>query len=73
MITTNKPIVLGYWDAIEFLNITQSYFDKIVKKDLIPYQQTSSWKIFFKEDLEKFNESRKEKSKSDKRIKISKR
>lgn len=67
-----RPTILWYWDAIKFLWIAQSYFDKLVKAGKIPFTQTSSWKIFFQKDLEDFNEVRKQKSKTDPRVKIKK-
>ena len=66
----NRPIVMGYSDAIDFLKISNRYFDKVVAQWKIPYQQTSSWKIFFKMDIETFNKERREKAKTDNRIKI---
>ena len=59
----NRPIVMSPGDAARFLGISWTRFDVLVKKYDIPFQQTSACKIFFKEDLITFQESRKDKMK----------
>ncbi len=66
----NKQVLMGYGDILAYLWISKSYINKEIKKWKIPYQKTSSWRIFYKSDVDKYNETRKEKAKTNPRIKI---
>lgn len=54
---------MAWWDASKFLWISRQRFEYLVDYYKIPYHKTSAWKIFFTEELEKFQESRKDKMK----------
>ena len=67
-----KPTVLWFKDALEILWISKTYLYTLVKENKIPHQKISNWTIFFKEDVIAFMDKRKERAKSDPRIKINK-
>lgn len=59
----NKLIVMAWWDACKHLWISRQRFEYLVEAYEIPFQKTSAGKIFFKEDLDKFQEDRSRKMK----------
>lgn len=59
--------LLGYGDAYRFLKISHQRFDYLLRTKKIPYQKTSSGKIFFEEDLIVFQKSRADKMKHGKK------
>lgn len=62
MIKTDQTL-LGITDASKLLNIHKATLHFYVQKYDIPYYETSSGKIFLKEDIEAFQEARKDKLK----------
>ncbi len=56
-------------DVADLLGVSYQYIDKLAKEERLPYQQTSSGKIFMSSDVMKFKKVRDEKAKKDPRIK----
>ena len=65
-----RPVVLGVWDVIERLWISQQYLRKLVKQGKIAHQEISSWVVFLEDDIIAFENQRNERAKKDPRIKI---
>ena len=56
-------------DVAMTLGVTYQYIDKLAQEGRLPFQQTSSGKIFLEEDVLTFQREREKKAKTDKRIK----
>ncbi len=63
------PKVLAAGDVAKLLDVTYQYIDKLAQEGRLPYQQTSSGKIFLEEDVMAFKKERDRKAKTDRRIK----
>ena len=63
-------IVLGVWDVIERLWISQQYLRKLVKQGRIAHQEISSWVVFLENDIIEFEKQRNDRAKKDPRIKL---
>ncbi|QMU63185.1 MAG: hypothetical protein GKR88_02120 [Flavobacteriaceae bacterium] len=59
----DRPKLLGYTDAANFLGISHQRFNYIISRYNIPFQKTSSGRIFFEEDIVAFQQARKDKLK----------
>ena len=59
----NRPKLLGFKDAAEFLDISRERFNVLVNNYNIPFQKISSGRVFFEEDILAFQEARKDKLK----------
>ncbi|MFA6039330.1 MAG: hypothetical protein WCV62_01205 [Candidatus Peribacteraceae bacterium] len=65
-----KPLkVMAAGDVAKLLGISYQYLDRIAKEGKLPYQQTSSGKIFLEEDVLAFKREREKKAETDPRIK----
>ena len=60
--------VYGTTDARKYLKISEQYFLRLVQEHKIPFQKTSSGRIFFEPDLIRFKNQRITKAKIDKRV-----
>jgi excisionase family DNA binding protein len=67
MSKSSKLLAAG--DVVKLLNVTYQYIDKLVQEGRLPYQQTSSGRIFFEDDVLAFKREREKKAKKDRRIK----
>jgi len=56
-------------DVVKCLGVSYQYIDKLVQEGRLPFQQTSSGRIFLEEDVIAFKRERDKKSKTDARIK----
>ena len=65
--------VLAAGDVADLLEVSYQYIDKLAEEGKIPFQITSSGKIFLEKDVLQFKKEREIKAKTDKRIKIHKR
>lgn len=63
------PKVLAAGDVAKLLGVSYQYIDRIAKEGKLPYQQTSSGKIFLEDDVLVFKRERERKAKTDPRIK----
>lgn len=61
--------ILSAGDVRKLLKVTYQYIDKLTLEGRLPFQQTSSGKIFFEEDVLAFKKERDQKAKTDRRIK----
>ena len=61
--------ILAAGDVAKLLDVSYQYIDKLTKEDRLPFQQTSSGKIFLERDVLKFKKQRDQKAKTDPRIK----
>lgn len=66
---TKAPKLMAAGDVAQLLGITYQYIDKLTQEGRLPFQQTSSGKIFLEEDVLAFKKERDEKAKKDSRIK----
>lgn len=57
------PKVMAGGDAHKYLKVSRQRFEFLVRDYGIPYQETSAGKIFFLEDIDNFQELRKDKMK----------
>jgi excisionase family DNA binding protein len=64
-----SPKIMAAGDVAQCLGVTYQYIDKLVQEGRLPFQQTSSGKIFLEADVLKFKQERDKKAKSDRRIK----
>ena len=64
------PKVLAAGDVANLLDVTYQYIDKLAQEGRLPFQQTSSGKIFLEEDVLAFKRERDKKAKTDRRIKL---
>jgi hypothetical protein len=64
---TRKVMAAG--DVAECLGVSYQYIDKLAESERLPFQQTSSGRIFFEEDVLAFKKIRDKKAQSDPRIK----
>lgn len=64
--------LLAAGDVAKILGVTYQYIDKLAKEGKLPFQMTSSGKIFLEKDVLEFKRSRDKKAKSDPRIKLQK-
>jgi len=69
VLMTKSPKMLAAGDVVQLLGVTYQYIDKLVKEGRLPFQQTSSGRIFREEDVLAFKREREKKSKTDPRIK----
>ncbi len=53
----------------QLLGVSYQYIDKLVQEGRLPYQQTSSGRVFMEEDVIAFKREREKKAKTDARIK----
>lgn len=63
------PKVMAAGDVVKLLRVSYQYIDKLVQEGRLPYQQTSSGRIFLDEDVLAFKRERDRKAKTDRRIK----
>ncbi len=70
---SKNPKILAAGDVADLLGVTYQYFDKLAREERLPFQMTSSGKVFFEEDVLAFQEKRDKKAKTDPRIKRKKR
>jgi len=66
---TKNPKVLAAGDVADCLGVSYQYIDKLTQEGRLPFQQTSSGKIFLEEDVLAFKRERDKKAKTDRRIK----
>ena len=59
-------------DVAELLGVSYQYIEKLAKQGKLPFQTTSSGRIFLEEDVLKLKQEREKKAKSDPRIKLRK-
>jgi len=64
-----SPKMMAAGDVVKCLGVTYQYIDKLVLEDRLPFQQTSSGKIFLEDDVLAFKRERDRKAKTDRRIK----
>lgn len=64
-----KLRILSAGDVRKILGVTYQYIDKLTQENRLPFQQTSSGKIFMESDVMAFKKERDRKAKSDRRIK----
>ena len=64
-----NPKVMAAGDVAECLGVTYQYIDKLTQAGRLPFQQTSSGKIFLEDDVLAFKREREKKAKTDRRIK----
>lgn len=69
MARTKPPKIMAAGDVADLLGVSYQYIDKLAKEGRLPYQQTSSGKIFLERDVLKFKRERDRKAKNDPRIK----
>jgi predicted site-specific integrase-resolvase len=69
MSKANPHKLLAAGDVAQLLGVSYQYIDKIAKAGKIPFQQTSSGKIFLEKDVMQFKRDRDRKAKKDPRIK----
>lgn len=62
------PKVLAAGDVAKLLRVSYQYIDRLAESGKLPYQQTSSGRIFLEEDVLAFMQERARKAKSDKRV-----
>ncbi len=58
-----RPSVLGYGDAHKFIEVSHPRFFELMEKYDIPFQQISSGRVFFEDDLKEFQKARSAKMK----------
>jgi excisionase family DNA binding protein len=63
------PKVMAAGDVADLLGVSYQYIDKLAKEGRLPFQQTSSGKIFLEKDILRFKKARDRKAKTDPRIK----
>lgn len=64
-------VLLGGADVADMLGLSRGYINhELVKKNLLPYQKTSSGYIFEQESVLAFQKKRIEKSKYDPRVRL---
>lgn len=61
--------VMAAGDVADLLGVSYQYIDKLAREGRIPFQMTSSGKIFLEEDVLVFQRERQKKAKTDRRIK----
>lgn len=66
---TQNPKVLAAGDVVKCLGVTYQYIDRLAQEGRLPFQQTSSGKIFLEDDVLAFKRERDKKAKTDSRIK----
>ena len=59
-------------DVAELLGVSYQYIEKLAKQGKLPFQATSSGRIFLEEDVLKLKQEREKKAKNDPRIKLRK-
>lgn len=64
-----SPKLMAAGDVANLLNVTYQYIDKLAQEKRLPFQQTSSGKIFLEDDVLAFKKERDRKAKTDRRIK----
>lgn len=64
-----SPKILAAGDVAQLLGVSYQYIDKLVQEGRLPYQQTSSGRVFMEEDVMAFKRERDKKAKTDARIK----
>jgi len=60
---------MGRIDVASYLNITPQYVDVLASKGKLEFQETTSGKIFFEDDVKKYELERIKKRAGDKRFK----
>ena len=65
--------VLAAGDVVNLLGVSYQYIDKLAKEEKLPFQMTSSGKIFREKDVLKFKREREKRAKKDLRIKLGRR
>lgn len=68
-----QPKILAAGDVAQILGVTYQYIDKLAREGRLPFQMTSSGKVFFETDVMAFQQQREKKAKTDPRIKRKKR
>jgi len=66
------PRVMAAGDVAELLGVSYQYIEKLAKQGKLPFQATSSGRIFLEEDVLKLKQEREKKAKNDPRIKLRK-
>lgn len=69
---TKNPKILAAGDVADILGVSYQYIDKLAREGRLPFQMTSSGKVFFEDDVLAFKRERERKAKNDPRIKRSK-
>ena len=64
-----SPKLMAAGDVANLLGVTYQYIDKLAQDGRLPFQQTSSGKIFLEDDILAFKKERDRKAKTDRRIK----
>lgn len=64
-----NPKVMAAGDVADLLGVSYQYIDKLAREGRLPFQMTSSGKIFLEEDVLNFQKERQKKAKTDSRIK----
>lgn len=64
-----SPKLMAAGDVANLLDVTYQYIDKLALEGRLPFQQTSSGKIFLEEDVMAFKRERDRKAKTDGRMK----
>ncbi|MBI3332215.1 excisionase family DNA-binding protein [Candidatus Peregrinibacteria bacterium] len=73
MATAKPHKVLAAGDVAKLLGVSYQYIDKLAQEGKLPFQQTSSGRIFLEEDVMAFKRKRDQKAKRDPRIKLRRR
>ncbi|MBI4133554.1 helix-turn-helix domain-containing protein [Candidatus Uhrbacteria bacterium] len=73
MIKAKPHKVLAAGDVADLLGVSYQYIDRLAQEGKLPFQQTSSGRIFLEEDVVAFKRKRDQKAKKDPRIKLHKR
>ena len=64
-----NPKILAAGDVADLLGVSYQYIDKLAREGRLPYQMTSSGKVFLEPDVVAFQREREKKAKTDPRIK----
>lgn len=64
-----NPKILAAGDVADLLGVSYQYIDKLAREGRLPYQMTSSGKVFLEPDVRAFQREREKKAKTDPRIK----
>ena len=66
------PKVMAAGDVAALLGVSYQYIEKLAKQGKLPFQTTSSGRIFLEEDVLALKKAREQKAKKDPRIKLRK-
>lgn len=69
---SKTPKILAAGDVAEILDVSYQYIDRLAREGRLPFQMTSSGKVFLEQDVLAFQKERERKAKTDPRIKRSK-